>query len=168
MRRLASRTASALAGAAVLAVVAAGVLMHLGYRAMPVLSGSMEPGIATGGVVIIKQVPTASINKGDVITFERPDAKASRVTHRVVAVREREGRRVFRTKGDANTTLDPWALALPAEVHRYVADLPRVGRILLFAARPEIRAAATALLFLTVLIALLNAIWRPRPQRLST
>lgn len=77
-----------------------------GYEMKAVLSGSMEPGIKTGSIILIKQKSEGDqYTKGDVITFVTKDNIL--VTHRIEEVLEKG--RQFITKGDHNNgpDLDP-------------------------------------------------------------
>lgn len=65
------------------------------------VSGSMEPSIEVGDIVLIKTQPKYEV--GDVITFVDKDSpNKSLVTHRIVEITE-DG---YITKGDANNTAD--------------------------------------------------------------
>jgi signal peptidase I len=75
-----------------------------------ITGGSMEPTIAKGEVIRVD--PTLAIEVGSVITFAK-DGKTT--THRVVKKwhsHDSSGtqRTVYQTKGDANTTDDPWVV----------------------------------------------------------
>ena len=70
-----------------------------------VKSGSMEPAIHTGSVVIVK--PESSYGIGDVITFGADTKAKIPTTHRIVSIREENGTTYFATKGDANEDPDP-------------------------------------------------------------
>lgn len=70
-----------------------------GYRPVVILSGSMEPTIKTGTVVIVKK--TEEIEEQDIICFLTDDR--SLVVHRYVDTDE-SGRLI--TKGDHNPTED--------------------------------------------------------------
>ena len=73
-----------------------------GANTYRVLSGSMEPAIPTGSLVIVR--PCDEAKPGDVITF---DHKADTVTHRVVdTVVLPDGTTAYQTKGDANARAD--------------------------------------------------------------
>ncbi|KPV42476.1 peptidase S26 [Alicyclobacillus ferrooxydans] len=83
-----------------------------GLQWYEVLSGSMEPGIHTGSVILDK--PNADTNQlkvGDVITFKAPDqeygANETVITHRIQQVEHQNGQLLFQTKGDANDAPDP-------------------------------------------------------------
>ena len=62
-------------------------------------SGSMEPSIMTGALVIVR--PAESYQIGDVIMFNDRGARVP-TTHRVVDTYSQGGRTWFVTKGDAN------------------------------------------------------------------
>jgi signal peptidase I len=75
-----------------------------------ITGGSMEPTIAKGEVIGVD--PTLAIGVGSVITFAK-DGKTT--THRVVKKWQSHDssgtqRTVYQTKGDANTTDDPWVV----------------------------------------------------------
>lgn len=110
-----------------------------------VMSGSMEPTIGTGDVVIVNEVPTSQIEEGDVITFGG-SAAAPPTTHRVIAIQESDGQRVFRTQGDNNEDPDPSpvpassvrgrVMELPVSVpgaDHSMLIIPFIGRVVLFA-----------------------------------
>lgn len=69
-------------------------------------TGSMDPAIPAGSVAVVKEVPAAEAQAGDVVTVERPGLLP--VTHRVVDVESSgDGLTVLRLKGDANEVEDP-------------------------------------------------------------
>ena len=41
----------------------------MGYKPLFVLTGSMEPGIKTGDMIIVKGIKESKIKEGDVVTF---------------------------------------------------------------------------------------------------
>lgn len=82
----------------------------LGYSSFRVLTGSMEPTVRTGSMIIVKRVSPSDITEGDVITFysSDPSLGGSVNTHRVVGVSDVDGIRIFSTKGDANLIADEY------------------------------------------------------------
>jgi len=76
----------------------------LGWRIDVVLSGSMEPAVQTGSVVIVRPIGPEEIRTGDIIMYSSPD-RTSLITHRVVKIEYTPGLR-FVTKGDANNNSD--------------------------------------------------------------
>lgn len=98
-----------------------------GYTYLIVLSGSMEPAISAGDVIIIHRQD--SYTPGEIITFADDGALT---THRITAVTG-EG---YRTQGDANNAPDQLLIPSEAIQGRVVAVIPRLGQALLFLRRP--------------------------------
>jgi signal peptidase len=108
-----------------------------------VLSGSMEPEIQAGDVVVVKEVPTEDIEVGDVITYdsngELGGERTDRVTHRVIDVRQTDSGTAFKTQGDANEDPDP-GLVQPSQVIGVMwFHVPAVGKAILFAQQPWVQ-----------------------------
>lgn len=90
-----------------------------------VLSGSMEPAMSPGDVIIVDA--GGAIAVGDVITFQRGGDVPT--THRVVDVVDG----AYRTKGDANENTDA-GLVEPAQVlGRVVFVIPLMGYVVMWA-----------------------------------
>lgn len=102
-----------------------------------VLSGSMQPTIAAGDVVVVDSVDADSIQEGDVITFEPPSGHqlegAERITHRVIEVVEQEDGTYFRTQGDANEEPDQALVPADKVVGRVMFAIPKLGYVSQFA-----------------------------------
>jgi signal peptidase len=117
--KLARRISSALCALALAAGVVFGGLLVLpalaGWQRYVIVTGSMTGTYDRGSLVLDDVVPVASLKRGDVITY-RPPASSGvdhLVTHRIHAITTGpDGRRVFRTKGDANPVADPWTFTL--------------------------------------------------------
>ena len=111
-----------------------------GVKVKIVKSGSMEPAIKTGSIVV--DMPATSYRVGDVITFG-PDTKTQIPTsHRVVAIagppaQAGEGASaIYTTKGDANDAPDPVSTRL-SDIHgKVLFTVPYLGYVLDFARRP--------------------------------
>lgn len=74
-----------------------------GYQLKSVQSGSMEPAIQTGSMIVVKQIDDPlTLEKGDVISFH--NQKEQLITHRIEEVIQ-EGV-LFKTKGDHNKAAD--------------------------------------------------------------
>jgi signal peptidase len=160
------RTAGLVTGLAVLAAVAYAVLFLAGYRPVVVYSGSMEPELGVGALAFVESVPSADVEVGDVLTFSDPRQPGRLVTHRVVEAVEREGGgNAYRTKGDANDAVDPWAIALPEQAGRLAFDIPYAGYPLWYAQTREVRTGLILLVAGLVLAGLLRAIWRDPEAR---
>ncbi|GAB7094958.1 hypothetical protein JCM30237_21110 [Halolamina litorea] len=98
-----------------------------------VLSGSMEPSIGTGDVVIVADTPPERVATDDVIAFDRVAGDQKRTTHRVVEVVDRDGDRYFRTKGDANEEPDGRLVPADALIGTVRFSIPEVGWLFSFA-----------------------------------
>jgi signal peptidase len=143
--RLAGRVTLAVWALAALAIVVFSVAPRLfGYRTLIVRSGSMEPAIRTGGVVLVEPVPPQRLKPGDVITYERDGAasatgRAQVVTHRIVGIVDGAPPR-FRTQGDANNAPDAELASYQDLGWRVVASMPYAGYLLNALAYPAARA----------------------------
>lgn len=73
-----------------------------GYKVFVVISGSMEPNIHVGDIVITKNVDASDIKVGDVITFNNDKYT---ITHRVIDIIQNE-EIYYKTKGDHNSVAD--------------------------------------------------------------
>ena len=94
-----------------------------GYSQFIIATGSMEPEISAGDMIIVKK--TGDYEVGDVITFFM-DGSVISTTHRIIEIRVENGKTIYITKGDANNAPDP---GVPAEnvVGEVVATLSGVG-----------------------------------------
>ena len=94
-----------------------------------VLSGSMEPAMSPGDVVIVDA--SGPVEAGDVITY-RTGADTVPTTHRVVGVQDGG----YETKGDANGNADTGLVGPEAVIGRVVLTIPLVGHVILWANTP--------------------------------
>lgn len=101
-------------------------------------SGSMEPTIKTGSVVLIK--PISSYKIGDVITFEGnfKDARGKKVptTHRIVEMRVDKGNPIYITKGDANEENDTREVPQNQVIGKVYLAVPYLGYAIEAARQP--------------------------------
>lgn len=113
-------------------VMALTVAAHVsGYQPLVVRSGSMEPDVATGSMVLVRSVPLEDISVGDVVSVVRADG--TRVMHRVLTVSLSGGAATLTLKGDANEDPDP-APVVAREADELVWTVPGVGRAAAFLA----------------------------------
>lgn len=107
-----------------------------GNAPLIVLTGSMDPTIKAGDLIVTKKIDAEDVKVGDVISFFDPDGNGSTiVTHRVISIEidENSGEMVFRTKGDNNDIAD--MTPVPAEnlVGRWEGTrFWGLGRVVLF------------------------------------
>jgi signal peptidase I len=111
-------------------VIAAIAVSSGHWKADPVVSGSMEPTIDTGSVVLTQRVPVDDLAVGDIVMFQRPDGVDEQVVHRIAELEPSEDGPIIRTKGDANASVDPWQVR-PQEETALVArgSVPYVGYV---------------------------------------
>lgn len=102
-----------------------------GIKTFVVQSGSMEPTIKTGGVVVVK--PMASYAVGDVITFGPRSKTKPPTTHRIIEVK---GDGNFVTKGDANNGEDMRTVSRYEVIGRVLFSVPYVGYAVAAAQKP--------------------------------
>lgn len=94
-----------------------------GYSFLEVVSGSMEPNIKVGDIIIIN-TKEKNYKEKDVITFK--DINGSFVTHRIIEIDDKG----IVTKGDANDTNDKGLLTYDDIVGVYVKKISSLGLII--------------------------------------
>jgi len=100
-----------------------------GSKTYVVKSGSMEPKIHTGSIVVSKN--SNNYQKDDVITFKVVGSKDT-VTHRIVEIVNQNSQPMYRTKGDANKSADPEFVSKQNVVGKLVFSIPLVGYLMAF------------------------------------
>ena len=106
----------------------------MGYKPFIVLSGSMEPTILTGDLVLTKEVVPDRINKGDIIAF-RVEGNTM-VTHRVTDIVRENNSISFLTKGDANIGDDAHAVKAEDLEGIYLGRIGGLGNFAIFLQTP--------------------------------
>lgn len=103
-------------------IITALVMAAVQIKPAIVVSGSMEPAIHTGSLVLI-DAKDALPEKGDIIAFRRGDAF---VVHRVCGMSGND----YLTKGDANKFRDPGTVCQDQIVGKTLFSIPRAGYVL--------------------------------------
>lgn len=104
-----------------------------GYSPLIVLTGSMEPEIMSGDLIIVKKIDGKDVKNKDVIAFTDPDGNGTSIlTHRVIEVYEENGTIFFKTQGDANNTADRLPVSEEALVGVYVTRVGGAGSVAMF------------------------------------
>ncbi len=118
--------------------IAASVIPQVsGVELRNVVSGSMEPSVQKGALVVSVPVSFASLHEGDVVVFRAPDGSNRVVTHRVAATHDDGGLRTLETRGDANEASDPWRLQARDVMGKVRLDVPKAGSIVEHIRSPE-------------------------------
>ncbi|MEJ3404862.1 signal peptidase I [Rathayibacter sp. YIM 133350] len=95
-------------------------------KPLVVISGSMEPGIMTGDLLIDTKAPASSVKAGDVVSLHSALTGAL-VTHRVKAVADAGS--TITLKGDANAYEDPEPYRVGTEVWQPTIQLAGMGTL---------------------------------------
>jgi signal peptidase len=98
----------------------------LGFSQLIVVSGSMQPAIDAGDLVVIRQ--QKKYNVGDIVTLRSGN---SLVTHRIIDMDQE----YVHTKGDANNVADQ-PMPLSSIQGKVILRVPSFGRLLLFLKTP--------------------------------
>lgn len=101
-----------------------------GYKAFVISSGSMEPTLNIGDIVIIKETKQEQISKGNIITFRKDGYN---ITHRINDIIEKDGEKYYQTKGDKNTTNDADLVKYEEIEGVYVFKIDKIGSIITYA-----------------------------------
>ena len=133
----------------------------LDYRTSTMLTGSMEPGISPGDVVVTAAKPVSQVEVGDVITYQIPVEDRRVETHRVIEVlHQRDGSVAVRTQGDANADPDPWTATLQGdEVWELKAVVPKLGSVIRVFRDPALQHGIFWIAFGGMLLLGLSTIW---------
>jgi signal peptidase I len=134
-----------------------------GYRTLTVISGSMEPTLGTGSVVIDEVIRPIEARPGDILTFNDPHRKRL-LTHRLRSMRVDGGNAYIVTQGDANHAPERWSIPLRGEVGRVAYHVPKLGYARELISRRGVRLGLLGAVFLIGALLLLD-VWRPKQER---
>lgn len=149
---------------AALGLVMAGALTGR-WGLIPVLTGSMRPGIQPGDLVLVMPEPLSAVRPGQVLDFQPPGQSGASVVHRVVAVTKSPNGPIIRTKGDANNVADSWHAQLGGtRAWRVRAVIPKLGYLAVFEHNPIGRLAVELALLGGGVGVALSVIWRRPPK----
>lgn len=119
----------ALVAFAALALIVSALPIPGNYQFLVVRSGSMEPAIKQGAVVVVK--PSDAYKVGDIITFRgtfrTPKGQIIPVSHRVAEIRVDQGEPFYTTKGDANNAPDTREVRHREVIGKVRFSMPYIG-----------------------------------------
>ena len=131
-----------------------------GYQLLTVVSGSMEPTLGVGSVVIDEVISPLDARPGDIVTFQDP-LRPRQLTHRLQRMRVDGDTAYMVTLGDANDAPERWTVKTDGQIGRVVAHLPKLGY-----ARAALGTRYARLAVMGAVLALgaflLVDMWRPR------
>jgi signal peptidase I len=138
-----------------------------GGRSLTVMSGSMEPALHVGDVVINSRVSPADVKVGDIVTFSDPEATGKLITHRVRRVRIADGSAHVVTKGDNTNSVERWDIPASGSFGRVEYRVPLLGFLVFWLHGPFARIGLIAVPALLLAGFELWRIWRPSTARTS-
>lgn len=158
-------------GSIMLLTIGAYLNLPLPLKPLVVKTGSMEPAVPAGSLVLVTKKPLdgAGVNyvEGDIVTFK---SGSELVSHRVVRVDRATGEKMFETKGDANEDPDSSLTAEKDVVGRVNLSVPYVGRFVDFVKQPLGFFLLIIIPTLLIIISELISIWeelKKKPQKSS-
>lgn len=135
-----------------------------GFRIFVVQSGSMEPKIKVGSVVLV--APQKTYKEGDIVTYlispnANPKKIGSTITHRINTVLESGD---FKTKGDSNAAEDNKPISKENILGKVMLAIPYVGYIVSYI---RTRMGFTLLVVIPGILIVLNEILNIKTEILS-
>lgn len=128
MRDVTRRIATPFVLLVVLAVSMPAVLhSYVGIAVRIIRTGSMFPALQPGDAVLVRAVPAANLNVGDIaLLFHPNDGEVE--AHRLLAANASDFTLSLVTKGDANPMSDdPVLVTRQSAVERVVVSIPKLG-----------------------------------------
>ena len=99
----------------------------VGIKSYVIISGSMQPELNIGDIVIVKKVE--DLQEGDIISFRQGQ---SVITHRINKIMDENGEIVYQTKGDNNNIEDSGTITDSVIEGKVIYKIPKLGKISLF------------------------------------
>ena len=99
-----------------------------GIKSFVIISGSMEPNLNIGDIVLIKSVDEQELKVNDIISFREGE---SIITHRIVEIIENEGKKYI-TKGDNNNAKDSNDVEYKEIEGIFIGKIPYLGYAVIF------------------------------------
>lgn len=119
------------------------ISLVFGYTQVTVMSGSMEPVISAGDVLIIHAEDEYKAE--DIVTFWRDDML---VTHRLIE----ESEQGWITKGDYNNAVDSQLVQKDQIIGKVIAIIPYLGLVILYLRTPLGILTVIILLFILLIL----------------
>ena len=126
----------------------------MGYSILQVLTGSMEPAIPEGSMLLIRQTEPETLQAGDIISFFSPDPLLDGAlnTHRIQKVLDDGDTLEFITKGDANFLEDQQPVSARQVVGKVIFSSPSLGKFVRLISNPLVFCLAIVLPLFGMLI----------------
>jgi signal peptidase len=101
-----------------------------------VMSGSMVPTLKVGSVVFVQKINPKELKEGEIITYRSNEDPNISVTHRLVAIEEKNGQKIFKTKGDANNAPDATDILASQITGKVIFHIPFLGFLSVWIKKP--------------------------------
>ena len=141
-----------------LLIIVAGILIvpqMLGMNTLAVLSGSMQPNIPVGSLIIIDDVKFDDLKVDDVITYKVNSSTL--VTHRIVSLDSNKQEMI--TKGDANEVDDGSPISYQNVVGKLLFTVPLLGYLSVYMKTPLGIAILCGIIFVLIVLNFLPGIF---------
>lgn len=135
-------------------------LKFFGMQVYSVVSGSMEPNIHVGALIVVKDTDFEDLEVGDAVTYIL--SSGTPCTHRIVAIDSEN--KYITTKGDANDIEDS-SVYYKNIVGKVVANIPVLGYIVYFVQNPPGSYIAIAVAALIIALMFLPDIFKPSDNK---
>ncbi|WP_099361291.1 signal peptidase I [Fredinandcohnia onubensis] len=119
----------------------------LGFKIMTVMTGSMQPELQPGDMIIVKEKDPSKLQVEDVITYQLNEHTL--VTHRIVDLVEKDGVVLYQTKGDANNVVDNGFVSQEQIVGVLALTIPKAGHL------AQVLQTPTGIIIISLLILLI-------------
>lgn len=101
--------------------------LSLPFTSYTITSGSMEPIIPAGSIVIVSKTP--EVNVGDISAFVSPSDLQTTIVHRIMKRETTDNGILYSTKGDNNNASDNWVVKPQQIIGKVLFTIPVVGYI---------------------------------------
>lgn len=99
-----------------------------GIKTFVIISGSMEPELNIGDIVIIKECSQDELKENDIISYKYGK---SEITHRIIQIEEKEDGKEYITKGDNNNVRDNENVRYENIEGRCIGKIRHLGKLVL-------------------------------------
>lgn len=140
------------------------VAPHIGWHVSAVLSGSMEPALETGSLVVTRPVDPEEIEVGDIITFNSVWLGGRSVTHRVIDIKKNSPVS-FQTQGDNCGMPDPFSVSEENLLGEICPHIPYGGSFTEFLKTPAGFITSVIVPGILILILYVISVWRAIIER---
>lgn len=127
----------------------------MGCSILQVLTGSMEPAIPEGSMLVIRETDPSLLQPGDIISFfsSDPTLDGALNTHRIQRIEAEDGKLRFITKGDANVLEDIYPVEAQRVAGKVIFISPALGKLVHLISNPIVFGVAILLPLVIMLIA---------------